>query len=187
MFSFRSIILLQPYRRRDLRNNLASRLGMEDKAGQKWLAEHKTPELPKKRVRFNSIPLDVSDFTIEDMLKEFGTPVYIKFYEMKDARSCIVEFEDLSIMEKIIKNFNGKDLNGTKLEVEMYEQYPKKSPRNKPSRPDSRDDYSQYRRNNSRGSRGSHYSLESKSSRPASSQKKTAEDLDAELDAYMNS
>ncbi|CCF58171.1 hypothetical protein KAFR_0E00170 [Kazachstania africana CBS 2517] len=164
------------YRRRDLRNSLESRLGMERDR------RNVPTEPPKKRVKIKDIPLSVSDFTIEDLIKASNDdtdPVYIKFYDNKESRTCIFELTDKGKMESFVQHYNNHQLDDALLQVEIFEQH------RKPNRPKSH------------GSYGSHYNR-SQHGRPSNSGRrgvanktkekpKSIEDLDAELDAYMKS
>ncbi|CAR29176.1 hypothetical protein ZYGR_0Z00970 [Zygosaccharomyces rouxii] len=153
------------YRRRDLRNSLASRIGIEDRPSS-------TPrEPPKKRLRFTNVPLDVSDFTLEDMVKEFAEPIYCNFYDLKDSRTAVFEFEDPSVMERVVEKYNETPLNGGTVTVEIFEQERRPDRRRRTQRDN--------RRGNGRGSRGSHYKRQD---RPA-----MEDELNAELEDYMKS
>ncbi|CAI1528944.1 hypothetical protein SEUBUCD646_0K00180 [Saccharomyces eubayanus] len=176
------------YRRRDLRNELGPRLGFGSsdpavRSGDSFYPQKEEPPLPK-RIRMSKIPLDVSDYTLDDMIKEFGAPVFSKIFDNKEDRTCIYEFEDPEVMEKIVERYNGHELNGTKIEVEMYQ------PQRKHPRGNTNNRHRQPVQERSRGRSGSHYcqkpSRVSKKGKGRESNTPTSvEALDAELDAYM--
>lgn len=142
---------------------MASRIGVEDRLS------NRPRDPPKKRLRFVNVPLDVSDFTLEDMVKEFANPIYCNFYDYKDSRSAVFEFEDPSVMERVVEKFNGTTLNDGTITVEIFEQE---------RRPDRRrHNQRESRRGMARGNRGSHYKRQN---RPP-----TEEQLNAELESYM--
>lgn len=144
---------------------MASRIGIEDRLSSR------PREPPKKRLRFLNVPLDVSDFTLEDMVKEFAEPIYYNFYDHKDFRSAVFEFEDPSVMERVVEKYNGTPLNEGTITVEIFEQE---------RRPDRRRrNLRDSRRGVGRGSRGSHYKRQD---RPP-----TEDQLNAELENYMKS
>ncbi|CCE65984.1 hypothetical protein TPHA_0O00120 [Tetrapisispora phaffii CBS 4417] len=163
------------YRRRDVRN-------LDNKLGFRGQAE----EPVKKRVKFSNLPVDVSDFTVEDMVKEFGTPVFSRFYEYKDGRTAVFELETPGAMEKVVEKYNDFEINGSKIAVEMFDLRQRKPK-------------SSFTPVYARGSRGSHYAeireqpftsnKSSHGSRKKATQpaKPTVEELDAELEAYMKS
>lgn len=129
---------------------------------------------PKKRVKFESIPLDVSDYTVEDMVQEFGKPIYTNFYDTKESRTAVFEFEDSSVLEEIVKKFNGSELNGGQIKVEVFEFSGGQDKRRK--------------RRENRGSGGSHYGVGKQRGKPREKPKPaTVQDLNAELEEYMNS
>lgn len=160
-----------------MRNSLASRIGTVENLprGPKDGRRREAPLPPKKRVKITNIPLDVSDYTLEDMVKDFGTPVYSNFYDSKECRTAVFEFEDETVLEKIVEKYKDTDLNGSRLTAEVFEFNDKKSQRRS-------------RRENQVSSRGSHYSVH-KEKKPQRERVKppTVEDLDAELEEYMNS
>lgn len=134
-----------------------------------------TPSVPKRRVKFTNIPLDVSDYTLEDMVKEYGATIYSNFYDSKEDRTAVFEFEDESVLDKIVEKYNDTELHGSRLHVEIFDLNDRKSRR--------RD-----RRVNQRSSRGSHYGVRKDHGAPRQRVKPpTAQDLDAELEEYMNS
>lgn len=146
---------------------MASRIGIEDRHSSK----PKSP--PKKRLRFTNVPLDVSDFTLEDMVKEFAIPIYSNFYDYKDSRSAVFEFEDPSVMERVVEKYNGTPLNDVTITVEIFEQGRRGDKRRRNNNRDNR-------RGMGRGSRGSHYKRQEDT--PA-----TEDQLNAELEDYMKS
>ncbi|SCU97677.1 LANO_0E16644g1_1 [Lachancea nothofagi CBS 11611] len=173
------------YRRRDLRNGLASRIGrvsgdVRDSARRDFEPRSyhtsnglynddgvRGPAVPaKKRMRILHIPLDVSDFVIEDMVKETALPVYSNFYDHADSRTGVFEFAKQEEIDAVAKVFTDKELNGVKLSVEVYEL------KNR-----------QERRTQRKGQRGGR--------RPQRGERKeklaqpTADQLDQELEAYM--
>lgn len=154
-----------------MRNSLASRIGIKDTRPQ---------EPPKKRLRFVNVPLHVSDFTLEDMVKEFAEPIFSNIYDHKDSRTAVFEFENPGIMEKVVEKYNSTPLEGTPVTVEIFEQDKRLDARRRNHR-DSRRGANRGGRGGrgSRGSRGSHYKRREK---PA-----TEEQLDAELENYMKS
>lgn len=158
-----------------MRNSLANRIGKGRLRGND-LNNVQFRQPTKKRLKISKIPLDVSDFVIEDMWKEFGEPAYFNIYDTKDDRTAMCEFSDLGIMESIANKFSSMDFNGAKVETEIFELKGRQG-RNSNTR-------------GSRGKRGSHY--ESNRTSKANTQPKlkskqpTAEDLDAELEEYMN-
>lgn len=103
------------YRRRDLRNELGPRLGFApsdaaSRSKDRLYREREEPPLPK-RIRISKIPLDVSDYTLDDMIKEFGSPIFSKIFDNKEDRTCIYEFEDPEVLEKIVERYNGHELH----------------------------------------------------------------------------
>ncbi|EJS43006.1 yra2p [Saccharomyces arboricola H-6] len=176
------------YRRRDLRNELGPRLGFASSdPALKWndrVSSQKEESPLPKRIRISKIPLDVSDYTIDDMIKEFGVPVFSKLFDNKEERTCIYEFEDPEVMEMVVERYNGHELNGSKIEVEIYQ------PQRKHSRISSHDRRRQPIQERGRGRPGSHYRQKSNrvSKRGKGRENNTptsVEALDAELDAYM--
>lgn len=102
------------YRRRDLRNTLESRLG---------LPVEKRRLVPQLfRLKITNIGLDVSDYTILDIIKEFGEPEYINFRDHKDSRSCISDFKDNEIATKLIEKYNNFEINGKSIQVTLLDQ-----------------------------------------------------------------
>lgn len=129
---------------------------------------------PKKRVKFENIPLEVSDYTLEDMVQEFGTPIYSNFNDTKEYRIAVFEFEDPSVLAKIVEKYNDTELNGSKIKVEIYEF--------------SENIDKRRRRRDNHGSGGSHYGVTKKKGKAREPVKPlTVQDLDAELEEYMNS
>lgn len=129
------------------------------------------------------IPLDVSDYTLDDLIKEFGrSPVYSKVFDTKEDRTFLIEFESLDIMNEFVTKYNNYEIaDGFKVTVELFEQKPRKQ-----------------KRNNTSGRRvgyGSHYQKhEQPQEKPKGGRarkerlhKPTLEELDAQLAAYMNS
>lgn len=166
---------VQKYRRRDLRNSLASRIGIEDRQSQG------PQEPPKRRLRFINVPLEVSDYTLEDMVKEFAEPIYSNFYDHKDFRTAVFEFEDPSIMDKVIEKYNGSPLSGGNVTVEIFEQERRSDKRRRQR--ESRGGRGARGAREARGARGSHYKKQEKREETP----KTEEDLNAELEEYMKS
>ncbi|QLQ82688.1 hypothetical protein HG537_0H04510 [Torulaspora globosa] len=165
------------YRRRDLRNSLASRIGTIESSHRGSSEERRRESSlpPKRRIKLTNIPLDVSDYTLEDMMKEYGTPIYSNFYDSKDSRTAVFEFQDDQVLEKILEKYNDTDLNGARLCVEIVEINDKRNRRRN-------------RRANQASSRGSHYGVrKERGSQRERVRKPTVEDLDAELEEYMNS
>ena len=166
------------YRNRDNRNTLESH----------FIQRSTAP--PKKRVKITEIPLDVSDYTIEDWITEYEQPIFIRFYDTKDSRTCIFELKELSKMEEFVTKYNGYQVHeNANIKVEIIEIQNKNKKRNKFILRDtsSRNRDSRSRKNN-RGSTGSHYNSTRQQGKKNNENKpKTVEQLDAELDAYMNS
>lgn len=160
---------MKRYRRRDLRNSLESRLGMQHR--------EKKIQTSKKRLRIENISLDTSDYDIEDLVKDFSEPIYFKIFDTKEERKCILEFTKLSKMEEFVSNYNHYELNGQNIKVEIFEQNRKYK------------NQSFYNRNSS--NYGSHYNAKSPKhshkDRNGTKESSTLEELDAQLDAYMNS
>ena len=135
------------YRNRDNRNTLESH----------FIQRSTAP--PKKRVKITEIPLDVSDYTIEDWITEYEQPIFIRFYDTKDSRTCIFELKELSKMEEFVTKYNGYQVHeNANIKVEIIEIQNKNKKRNKFILRDtsSRNRDSRSRKNN-RGSAGSHY------------------------------
>lgn len=153
------------YRRRDLRNTLESRLG---------LPVEKRRLVPQLfRLKITNIGLDVSDYTILDIIKEFGEPEYINFRDHKDSRSCISDFKDNEIATKLIEKYNNFEINGKSIQVTLLDQQKRKR------------DADQERRKLRHGPRGGYGSHYTKSQKPIEQRNKTVDELNAELDAYM--
>lgn len=131
----------------------------------------------------SNIPIDSSEYAIEDLIKDFEQePIFRKYIENKDERKCIVEFDSLATMEKFVQKYNQFELKPeTKLVVEIIEVPTKKSRSN---RFNSRHTRPTHHRNPGRNSLGSHYKQQKNV--PARKTKPTVEDLDKELEAYMN-
>lgn len=130
-----------------MRNSLADRIGVGKSKSSDRLQEFLEP--PKKRVKISNIPLDVSDYTIEDIIKEFGEPTYFNIYDTKDDRVAMCEFEELKIMESLVEKFNSTDLNGIEVEAEIID-FQKRPDRRHPKG-------GKQGRRGPRGKRGSHY------------------------------
>ncbi|CCK71071.1 Yra2p KNAG_0G00120 [Huiozyma naganishii CBS 8797] len=167
-------LFTQNYRRREVRSNtLASRMNVPSRG---------PPVETKKRTKITLIPLDTSDFAIEDIVKEFGEPTYIHFYDSKDDRTCIFELSDLTSMESFVNKYNDYEIKeGSKIRAQIFEQ-PMKS-----TRPHQRGGQAY----------GSHYKVQQAERIPLRdnprpvrrnerAKKPTLEELDAELDDYMN-
>ncbi|SCU82323.1 LAME_0C00628g1_1 [Lachancea meyersii CBS 8951] len=173
------------YRRRDLRNGLASRIGGGSNDSREFSRRDFDPEsyprsdrlyndegirnptaAPKKRVRIIKIPLDVSDFVIEDMVKEIATPVYANFYDHADSRTGVFEFEKPTQLEQVAAAFTDREVNGSKLSADIYEL---KSRQN--------------RRTQKKGHHGARRGQ--RGGRKESPVKPSADQLDQELEAYM--
>lgn len=166
---------LQKYRRRDLRNGLASRIGtretpyrdLDPRRSKKESGIETERPASKKRARILNIPLEVSDYTIEDMVKEIAKPIYSNFYDHKEGRTAVFEFEDPASIEEIIKTLNGKEMGNQSLVVESFESQ-------------RRQDRRAQRRGNHGSRRGGREPKKEKAEKP------TVDQLDAELEAYMN-
>ncbi|CDH18098.1 probable RNA annealing protein YRA2 [Zygosaccharomyces bailii ISA1307] len=164
------------YRRRDLRNSLASRIGIEDRHS------HNPPEPLKKRLRFVNVPLEISDYTMEDMVKEFAEPIYTNFYDHKDSRTAVFEFEDPAVMDKVVEKFDGTPLGSGNVTVEIFEQE-RRSDKRRRQRENRPGNHGARGTRGTRGTRGSHYKRQERhEERPT-----TEEDLNAELEEYMKS
>ena len=167
------------YRNRDNRNTLESH----------FIQRSTAP--PKKRVKITEIPLDVSDYTIEDWITEFEQPIFIRFYDTKESRTCMFELKEVPKMEEFVTKYNDFSVReNANIKVEIIEIQNKNKKRNKFVLRDtsSRNRDSRNRRNNNRGSAGSHYNSTRQQGKKNNENKpKTVEQLDAELDAYMNS
>lgn len=168
---------MQRYRRRDLRNSLASRMGLESNFREENDSSSRVDQEPsKQRVKFTNVPLDVSDYVLEDMVKEFGEPIYSNFYDSKDNRTAVFELEDASVMKKIVEKYDTTDLNGSQITVQIFEQQ-RKQDRHRKQRGG---------RKGGRGNPGSHYSSNREGRSNIKSKPATLQDLDAELEEYMN-
>lgn len=159
----------QKYHRRDVRSNtLESHLDVE--------------EVPKKnRIMISNIPLDTSEYAIEDLIKEFNQePIFTNFIENKNERKCILELDNLDSMEKFVTKYNNHKISPeTQLSVQIIE-VPSRKPRLAHFK--NRNDNKRGNRKPGRASFGSHY----KNAKSSKKSKPTLEDLDKELDAYMN-
>lgn len=133
-------------------------------------------EPSRQRLKFTNVPLDVSDYVLEDMVKEFGEPIYSNFYDSKDNRTAVFELEDASMMEKIVEKYDSTDLNGSPITVQIFEQQRKQDRRRK----------QRGGRKGGRGNSGSHYSSNKEGKSNIKSKPTTVQDLDAELEEYMN-
>lgn len=132
----------------------------------------------------SNIPLEVSDYSLDDLVKEFGhTPVYSKVFDTKEGRTFILEFETVGLMNEFVAKFNDYEIKeGHKVTVDLYEQKSRMQKRKE-------------RRNQEGSGYGSHYREASPQSntRPGKVNKRerkpraTLEELDAELEAYMTS
>ncbi|CEP62639.1 Yra2p LALA0_S06e00298g [Lachancea lanzarotensis] len=176
--------LFEKYRRRDLRNGLASRIGRDASESREASRRDLDPRSysksarlyndedinssiakPKKRLRITQIPLDVSDFVVEDLVKEVAAPIYANFYDHPESRTGIFEFEDPTQLEEVAKAFADREINGSKVSVEIYELKSRQNRR-----------VQKKGHGGKRGERGG---------RRGPTEKPTAEQLDNELDAYM--
>lgn len=166
--------MLQRYRRRDLRADiLGSRL------------DKPTPPPPKYKIKMSHIPLNVSDYTLDDLVKEFGyKPIYSKVFDTKEDRTFIIEFKTLDIMNNFVNKYNGFEIEeNCKVIVEIFEQKSRK-PKNR----SYRDKSSRYGSHYNRISQGTPRRGISKAfSRRQAPKRPTLEELDAQLAAYMNS
>ncbi|AET39081.1 Yra2p Ecym_3620 [Eremothecium cymbalariae DBVPG len=150
---------------------------------------------PIKRIRFTDIPLSVSDEEIDNLIKGFPTPVYSRFYVHQDTRTAVFGFPNLEDLEKCAQMYEGLELHGQQVNVELFEQGSRKpyvgSSRSyhlagriggefsdKPSR--------QQRSHQQRSHQQQDSHHKPKSRRGVRQPQPTTEDLDAELDAYMN-
>lgn len=131
------------------------------------------PAPPKKRLRILNIPLDASDYVIEDMIKELGATVYQNIYDHEDDRTAVFEFEDPKLMDEAVEKLNGKVLNGNVLSVEIFES------QRRPERRYQRGPRSQQTHGHQVRPKGSSGPKREAVGKP------TIDQLDAELDAYM--
>lgn len=173
-FSSKLFYMSQRYRRRDLRADiLGSRL------------DKPSPPPPKYKVKMLHIPLNVSDYTLDDLVKEFGhKPLYSKVFDNKEDRTFIIEFENLDIMNDFVSKYNGYEIEeNCKVIVEVFQQKSRKQKGRL-----SRGDTSHYGSHYNRTSQGQGRRGTSKSASRRQTQKRpTLEELDAQLEAYMNS
>lgn len=102
----------QNYRKRDARNDLSHRININR-------PRPISKSDVKKRVKISNISLDTSDFTVDDMIKEFGDPIFSKFYEDKDSRTAVYEFKDPENLNKVVEKYNNTVLNNATLKVEI--------------------------------------------------------------------
>lgn len=137
--------------------------------------------------------MDTSDYTIEDWVNEFDKPLYFKVYDTRECRNCVFEFNTMAKMEEFVAKYNNFQANdsGATITAEIFE-VQRRGGRN--NRFVLADEYSRGGRSRAsrgpEGSRGSHYGSSSRAQRNDTrvpDKAKTAEELDAELDAYMNS
>ncbi|CUS24576.1 LAQU0S17e02058g1_1 [Lachancea quebecensis] len=166
------------YRRRDLRNGLASRIGVRDTprrdldpGSKSWYDDDRgeqPQEAPKQRLRILNIPLDASDFTIEDMVKEIAEPVYSNIYDHESGRTAVFEFEAPEKTDEAVRVLNGKEINGVNVVAEIFESRSRQSRRSQ-------------KKGNRGGRRGPRGPKREKPAQP------TADQLDQELEHYMNS
>lgn len=133
--------------------------------------------------------MDTSDYAIEDWVNEFDKPVFFRIYDTKECRNCVFEFHTMAKMNEFVAKYNNFQVNedGAAITAEIFEVQHRRGRQNRFVLAD------EYSRNNRErqgrgpeGSRGSHYGA-GKPKRAAPEKPKTAEQLDAELDAYMNS
>ncbi|SCU79039.1 LAFA_0B00342g1_1 [Lachancea sp. 'fantastica'] len=181
------------YRRRDLRNGLASRLGQGSGESREDVRRDLDPDSyaksarlyndedvrgslpkPKKRLRIMQIPLDVSDFTVEDLVKEVATPIYANFYDHPESRTGVFEFDNTTQLEEVAKAFTDKEINGSRLSVEIYEL---KGRQNRRVQKRGHHGGQRAQRGGQRGGR--------RGGQRGSVEKPSADQLDQELDAYM--
>ncbi|SCU92926.1 LADA_0G00364g1_1 [Lachancea dasiensis] len=178
------------YRRRDLRNGLASRIGggigHEREFSRRDLepgSYSKSDSLyndvgtqpraaPKKRLRITQIPLQVSDFVIEDLVKKIANPVYANFYDHPGSRTGVFEFEKPSQMEDVAKAFTDREVDGSKLSAEIYELKSRQNRRGQSMRGQS---------GSRRRERGGRKDKEER----RQNERPTADQLDQELADYM--
>lgn len=123
-------------------------------------------EPPKKRVRILNIPLDASDYLIEDIVKEIAQPVFANIDDHDSGRTAVFEFEDPAATEKVVEAFKGREINGVNVDAEVFELR-------------SRQSHRVQKRGHRGGRRGPRTA---KKERPP---QLTADDLDKELEAYM--
>ncbi|AAS53128.2 AER449Wp [Eremothecium gossypii ATCC 10895] len=179
------------YRRRDLRNGLASRMGLGESTYRareygpsrrsrfRDRRDARPPPPTHQRVRFLNIPLDVSDYEIDDLLKDLPKPLYSKFYDHEDSRSAVFEFEDHSILDKCVELYNGLELHGAKITVEIFEQQGRFADSTRTNRStDHVEKEAGFKTGRPRG--------KARATKKEKPPQPTLEDLDAELDAYMN-
>lgn len=166
--------MLQRYRRRDLRADiLGSRL------------DKPSPPAPKYKIKMSHIPLNVSDYTLDDLIKEFGhKPLYSKVFDTKEDRTFIIEFKNLDIMNNFVDKYNGYEIEeNCKVTVEVFEQKSRKQ-KGRFSRSDLPHYGSHYKKTyRSQLRRG----ISKPTSRRQTAKRPTLEELDAQLEAYMNS
>jgi len=131
---------------------------------------------------------------IEDWINEFEQPIFLKFYDTKEYRTCIFELKDLSKMNEFVSKYNNFQVRESENITAEITEIRSKNKGHHQSRFILKDttggdrDSGRRRRGNDRGSMGSHYNDSKKSQKKNAAEKpKSVEQLDAELDAYMNS
>ncbi|SCU79399.1 LAMI_0A08658g1_1 [Lachancea mirantina] len=163
------------YRRRDLRNGLAARMDTRITPRRDYgpriqrdaiRRQEEPPLVTKKRLRISKIPLQTSDYRIEDLVREISSPTLVNFYDKKEERVAVLEFENEAQLEKVHDAINGKVVDEAKVVTEIFESQKR-----------------QQRRNQGRGERGPRRSRNADKEEAPS--QPTADQLDAELDAYM--
>lgn len=124
----------QVYRRRDLRNGLADRLGIsardqEPRARDRKFGarskrnfhDRRRVAPPKRLLRLKNIPLEVSDYQIEDWAKEIGEIESIRISDKRESRVSTIEFKDANILSTAQEILDGKEVKDLKLEAEIFE------------------------------------------------------------------
>lgn len=172
-------VMNQVYRRRDLRNGLADRLGISDRdreprgkdGGRGGYRSKRNFNDRRKRItllRIRNIPLETSDYEIEDWINEIGEVESIRINDRKENRVATVGFKDVQLLGTAVEKLNGKEVHGSQLEVETFEVGSK---------------------NTGRGPAGPHATgvpTSAKTPKNPKAEPKTKEELDQEMDDYMS-
>ncbi|CDO96007.1 unnamed protein product [Kluyveromyces dobzhanskii CBS 2104] len=168
-----------------MQNGLAGRLGIFDRDREPRAKDRGRGGNRSKRafndrrkkitlLRIKNIPLETSDYEIEDWLNEIGEVESVRINDKKENRVATVGFKDPQLLGTAAEKLNGKEVHGVQLEVETFEVGAKN--------PSSGQSY----RGNATGAQSGVASTPANASRKSKPEPKTKEELDQEMEDYMN-